>query len=105
MSLSGESETGMSTVAYFIGKCLADLPLVTLYSFVYAVAFMTVAAVSGGMRSCTSCLAVTTGMVFDSSHAYAYVCLACLHIRPLLRMHLPRRMVSLRCRLCRIRHV
>jgi len=41
-----ESEAGLSLAAYFLGKALAELPLIVLYSFFYSVAYFLVASPS-----------------------------------------------------------
>ena len=54
----------MSTIAYFIGKCLGDLPLVTMYSFIYAVGFMTVAAPASHFSDFYACIFVFEWCLF-----------------------------------------
>ena len=43
-NISRESSAGLSLVSYFLGKALAELPLMVMYSFLYCVAYWCIAS-------------------------------------------------------------
>jgi len=65
-----EAPSGISVEAYYIGKCLADLPLIVVYSFIFSISFYTVAAPSANFRDYFALLFLFEFALF----AVGYIC-------------------------------